>query len=180
VVEVAGGFVAWLGASLVVLSDGRRGLALGVGLGGAGLAVLAWHDAGLLAAAAIAVGGLVAALGRVRAGGPGWQIMPPGSTPRTVLCVGAGLLALWFALAITSGPSAGLRFATVACLVLPAARVLWSDGPEVALAAVAVLALAAGTASAVGSSASDPWAFVAAAVVAAAVGWMPARQPRAA
>ncbi len=47
-IEVAAGFVAWLGASMVVLADGRRGLALGVAIATLGLAVLVLQDAGPL------------------------------------------------------------------------------------------------------------------------------------
>jgi hypothetical protein len=172
-VEVAAGFVTWLGASLVVLGDGRRGLALGVAVATAGLAALAWQASGPVPAAALAAGGGLAAAGRLRTGAPGWRIMPAGSTPRIVLCVAAALVALWVALAVTTGPGAGLRFAALACLVLAPARILWSDDPPIELAAAAVLALAVGSASALGSSAPDAWPLVAAAGVAAGIGWMP-------
>src|SRR5207237_8346483 len=87
-VVVAGvaAFAAWLGASLVVLGDGRRALAFGVFLAAAGMTVIAWQSAGPVAAAAIATGGALAAVRRFGSGPAGWRIMPPGSTPRLVLC----------------------------------------------------------------------------------------------
>ena len=173
--EVAAGIVAWLGASVVVLSDGRRGLALGILVVAAGLAVLAWQDTGPAAAAAIGAGGLLAAAGRLRTGEVGWHVMPPGSTPRLVLCVAVGLLALWFAFAITTGPGPGARFAGLSALALAAARILWSEELEVLLTATGVLALAVAAASAAGSSTPDAWPYIAAGLVAAAVAWLPAR-----
>lgn len=171
----AAGFVAWAGVSLVVLGDGRRGLALGIALAAAGLGVLAWQTAGPAQATAIVAGGLVAAAGSLRAGAPGWRIMPAGSTPRMVLCVAAAFVSLWVALVITSGPGGALRFATFACLGLALARVLWSDDPPVLIAAAGVLALAAGVASAIGSAAPEPWTYVGAGFVAAAIAWLPVR-----
>lgn len=177
-IEVGGAIVVWLGSSLVVLGDGRRGLALGVAVAASGLAMLAWQTAGPAPAAALAVGGVLAAVGRLRSGAAGWQVMPAGSTPRIVLCIAVALLTLWVALAITSGPGAGLRFAVIVSMGLAAARVLWSDEPPVELAAAAVLALAVGAASAVGSGSPDVWPFVAGAIVSAGVGWIPLKEPR--
>jgi hypothetical protein len=167
------GLVAWAGASLVVLADGRRGLALGMVFASAGLAALAFMSAGGLAAAAIATGGAIAAAGRLRSGVPGWQVMPPGSTPRVVLCAATGLVALWIAFTITTGPGAGLRFTALAALALATARILWSADPAAQLTAVGVLALAAGLASAVGAANPDLWPFAAAGLVAAAAAWLP-------
>jgi hypothetical protein len=174
VLEGAAGFVAWAGASLVVLADGRRGMALGIGVAAAGLGAVAWQ-AGGVAAAAILVGGLLAAAGLLRAGGSGWEIMPAGSTPRIVLCIAAALVSLWFALVITTGPGGALRFSAIVCMILAAARILWSDDRAIGLTAAVLLALAVGVASASGSSSPDPWPFLAAGAVAAAIGWLPGR-----
>lgn len=171
--EGAAGLVAWLGASLVVLGDGRRGLALGVALAAAGLAGIAWQVAGPVAAVALGVGGQVAAAGRLRSGSRGWQIMPAGSTPRTVLCVAAGLLALWFALGVTTGPGAGLRFVAFVCMVLATARILWFDDQPAELSAACVLALA------VGSVSADVWPCLAGGLVAVGAGWLPERRQHA-
>lgn len=179
-VEVVAGIVAWLGASVVVLADGRRGLALGIVLAAAGLAAVAWQDAGPITAAAIAGGGVISAAGRLRAGELGWQVMPAGSTPRLVLCVAVGLVALWFAFGITTGPGSGSRFAALVGLVLAPARILWSDDPAVQLTATGILALAVAVASAAGATTPDAWPYLAAGIVAAAVAWLPSRPVHAA
>lgn len=172
--------MAWLGASMVVLGDGRRALATGIAVAAAGLGALAWKDTGPASAAAVALGGVVAAAGRLRAGKPGWSLMPAGSTPRIVLCVATALVALWVALVITTGSGSGLRFASTACLVLAAARMLWSDDSAVALTAAAVLALAVGVASSLSPGALQVWPFLAGGIVAAGTGWLPApRETRA-
>ena len=176
--EGAAGIVAWAGASLVVLGDGRRGLAVGMALAAGGLGGVAWLTAGWPAAAAIFAGGLLAAAGRLRDGAPGWQIMPAGSTPRIILSVAAALLCLWLALVVTTGPGAALRFAALVCMVLAPARILWSDDQPVGLTAAGVLAIAVGVASASGSSAPDLRVFLVAGAVAAAIAWLPVRWRR--
>ena len=177
-IEVGAGIVAWAGASLVVLGDGRRGLALGVAVAGLGLGALAWMHAGPVAAAAIAAGGVIAAAGRLLSGQPGWHVMPAGSTPRLVLCVAVGLVGLWFGFAVTTGPGGGTRFAALTVLVLAPARILWSEDRAALLTATGVLALAMGVAAAAGAETTDIWAYVAAALLAAAVAWLPPRTPR--
>ena len=177
-IEGIASFVAWLGASLIVLADGRRALALGVALAAAGLAVITWVGAGPVPAAILAVGGVIAA-GRRFASGPGrWAVMPPGSTPRLILCVASALVALWIALGITTGDSPALRFAVLVVIGLSGARVLSSADPHVQLTAGAVLAVAIGAAAGLGGG--DLWPYVAAAVLAAGACWLPLRAPRAA
>jgi len=166
-IEGFAGFVAWLGASVVVLSDGRRGLALGAALSTLALALIVVADAGPVAA--IAVGGVV-----------GWGIMPPGSTPRFILCVAGGLLALWIALGVTSGHSSALRFAVITVAGLSGARVLSSDESSVLLTSVALLALAVAAASGLTEGVPSIWPYVVAAAIAAGVGWLPQSAPRAA
>lgn len=167
--------MAWLGASLIVLADGRRGLALGTFLAAAGVAVVVLHGAGPIPAGAIAAGGLIVGAARLRFGPPGWEIMPPGSTPRLVLCAGAGLLALWIAVSITSGSGASLRFAVMSVIGLTGARVLWSDDASVLLTASAVLSIAIGATAGIGESSPGVWPYVAGGVIAAAIMWL---QPR--
>src|SRR6202011_700036 len=83
---LAAGALAWFGATVTSLAEARRGLALGLVLTGAGLAgVIAGSrplDALLLAGAAIGT-----ALLRLRDGRPGWDLLPPGSTPGIVLSI---------------------------------------------------------------------------------------------
>ncbi len=178
-VEVAAAFVAWLGVSLVVLSDARRGLALGTLLAGAGLAGVALPEAGPAGALALGAGGAVAAVKRFTAGPAGWGILPPGSTPRLILCVAGGLLALWVGLAVMTGEGAALRFAVMSGVGLAGARALSSADTSVAQTAFAVLALAVAAGAALGADAGV-WPFLAGAGAAVAVTWAPGRVQRAA
>ncbi|OLC04482.1 MAG: hypothetical protein E6I81_13195 [Chloroflexi bacterium] len=179
-VEAAAAFVAWLGASVVVLSDGRRGLALGVALGAAGIAVIALDVAGPIAAGSIALGGLVAAAGRLGSGREGWHIMPAGSTPRLVLCIAAGLLALWVAAGVATGPGAPLRFTAMVVIGLSGARVLGGEDAPVLFTATGLLALSVALAAGTGLNAPEPWPFLAAAILAGSIAWISPRPVRAA
>ena len=75
-VTEAAAFMAWLSAAIIVLADGRRGLALGLGLTAVAFAALAWASGDRLAAAAMLAGGGVAAVQRLRSGIDGWGLMP--------------------------------------------------------------------------------------------------------
>jgi len=167
VIDFAAAACAWLGAALVVLADGRRGLALGLAAAAAGLSVLAIQDGGGAAFAALAAGGAVASLAQLRSGPAGWGVMPPGSTPRLVLCIGAGLVGLWFAGSLTLGPDAPVRFAVLAVMGMMGLRIVTSDETPVVLAALAVLALAAATAAGLASTPPGAAPYVAAALIAA-------------
>ena len=180
-IEGLAAFVAWLGAALVVLSDGRRGLALGLALVTLGLTALAWSEGEAVGAAALFIGGSVAAIQRLRSGGvAGWGLMPAGSTPRLLLCVAVGLVALWFAASVTLGPGAPLRFAGLAVLGLMGARSLESTDRAVVLASVAGVALAVAAATAMSATAPGPAPYVVGALVAAGVMFLPQPEPHAA
>ena len=178
-IEAASAFVVWVGASAIVLSDARRGLAAGTALAALGLAVAVLPSGGWPAAVALAAGGGVAAVRRFTTGPEGWKTMPPGSTPRLVLCVASGLIALWIGVAVMSGPGGGLRFAVLAALGLAGSRLLSTDDPWVAQSAFAMIALAVGAAAGL-AGAPGPWPYIGAAVVAVAAVWIPYRAPRAA
>jgi hypothetical protein len=173
-------FVVWLGAALVVLADGKRGLALGTALAAAGLAVLTWVDAGPVTALLIGTGGLVAAARRLMTGVSGWGVMPPGSTPRIILSVAGGLVALWIALGVMGGSGAALRFSVLTAVGLAVARVLSSGVAEVQLSAAAVVALGIAVAATIDPSTSSLWPCLVAAVIAAGMGWLPVSARRAA
>jgi hypothetical protein len=179
VVDAVAAFVAWMGASLVVLADGRRGLALGAALATAGISVIGFSTAGPIAGA-LALGGGLAAFGRLRSGPTGWGIMPPGSTPRLVLCIAAGLFALWVGAAVMTGPGSPMRFAVLLVAGLMGARVLGGEERSVLLTATGLLALAMGLGATGGESSKAMWAFLAAGLIAAAVAWLPPRTVRAA
>jgi hypothetical protein len=174
VLEAVAAVVAWLGTSVVVLADGRRGLAIGTVLAAAGVGVIAFDRAGAIAAAAVGAGALVGAAGRLRSGRPGWHVMPAGSTPRLVLCIAAGLLALWVGASVASGPGGPVRFTAMLVIGLSGARVVGGGEGPVLLTAGGLMALGVALAAAIGA-APGPWPFVAAAIIAASVGWISPR-----
>ncbi|GAC1505019.1 MAG: hypothetical protein NVS1B3_02640 [Candidatus Dormibacteraceae bacterium] len=168
-VEAAAAFLAWLGASVLVLADGRRGLGVGLGLLTAGFAILALAIGLPVGAVAVAAGGGIAAWQCWRAPQASWGIMPPGSTPRLVLCVASGLVALWVAVAVTNGPGAQLRFAILVVLGLLGARVLSSRDVAVVVAGIAGLALALGAAPGLDTLPPGVFPDIAGALIAAGV-----------
>jgi hypothetical protein len=176
---VAAAFLAWLGASLVVLADGRRGLALGLAVLAAGLGVLAWPSAGLPGASAVAAGGLIASARCWRSGPGVWGIMPAGSTARLVLCVALGLLALWIAASVTNGPGAPLRFAVLVVLGLMAARILGGREAAVLLTSVSGLALVLAVAPGLAATSQGFLPAMAGGLVAAGLMFIPSRAAQA-
>ena len=156
-----------------MLADGRRGLAVGAATAALGLAVIVLQGTGALEAGVLMAGGVVASARRFGSGPSGWRIMPAGSTPRFILCVAVGILAVWFALAATTGRDPALRFAAVSVIALSGARALSGGQPAVALTAVAVLSLAVGAASGFDVTAPALWPCLAAAIVSAGVCSLP-------
>lgn len=167
-------FVAWLGAAIVVLADGRRGLALGLALLTVSLAILTWPAGMAVGSVAIGVGGLIAAVQCWRSGPAEWGIMPAGSTPRLILCIASGLLGFWLAASVTTGPDASRRFAVLVVTGLMGARVLISRDVPVVLAGTAALALALATASGLGADSPGPIPAIVGGLIAAGVMFVPA------
>lgn len=165
-IEAGGAALAWLGASLIVLADGRRGLALGLGAIGLGMCAVVWPSGPGLAAGALAIGGILAGAQRLRNGPPGWAIMPAGSTPRLVLCLVGGLLALWIGAAVTSGTGASLRIAVLAVIGMTGVRVFGGHQPEVMLSGVAGLVLAVAAASSLSGTSPETVVFAGGALIA--------------
>jgi hypothetical protein len=162
-------FAAWLGAAVIVLSDGRRGLALGLAMITVAFTVLAWVGGEHFAAFALLLGGAVACVQRLRAGPDVWGVMPPGSTPRLVLSIGGGLLALWIATSVMTGQGAPLRFAALSVLGLMVARVLGQAERAAVLTALAGLALSVGMAAGIADASPGPAPYVVAALVTAGI-----------
>ena len=175
----AAAFTAWLGAAIIVLSDGRRGLALGLGLIALAFATLAWAGGDIPAAAALFAGGAVASVQRLRSGIDGWGLMPPGSTSRLILVIVAGFLALWIAASVTTGAGAPLRFATLAVLGLMGARVLEGRDPAVVLTAVGGMALALAMAAGLTLTPPGLAPYVAAALITVGVSVLRVSEPHA-
>src|SRR5262249_32418456 len=84
-VDFAAAFLAWLGASTVLLADGRRGLAAGMALAALGLAGVCLPVGGPLVAAFVLAGGAVAAARRAMVGpaGGGGEASPLAAGART-------------------------------------------------------------------------------------------------
>lgn len=144
--EVAA-FVAWLGAAVIVLADSRRGLAAGLAVLAVAAAALAWSQGEEGGAIVLLAGGVLGSALRFTIGPDGWGLMQPGSTPRLLFTIIAALVALWVALAATTGESAGFRFAVLTVLVLLGGRLLQAVEPTVMLTAIAGVALVLGIVS---------------------------------
>jgi len=168
-------FLGWLGASIIVLADGRRGLAVGLAGAATGLAAIAWQDGDGVAALIVLGGGGAAALLRYRSGPGGWAVMPPGSTPRLILCVAGALVALWFAASVTIGPGGATRFVVLSVIGLSGARIVSSREPSSVLTAVATLALATAVATDLGAGSAGPVPFITAVLIAAGALLLPVR-----
>lgn len=174
--SAAAAFIVWLGAALLILSEGRRALALGMALITVGFGVLALAGGGPLAASAMLVGGGIAAGRRLRSGPDVWGLMPPGSTARLVLAVAVGLLALWISTSLMTGPSASLRFAALSVIGLTAARILTPSEPAAILTALAALALSVAVATGVTGTSPGTAVYVAAAIVAGGISLIRVRE----
>lgn len=175
---VAAALAAWAGAAVIVLADGRRGLAFGIALVAAGFAALAWLEGDWFGGAALLAGGVICAIQLLRTGRQGWDLMPQGSTSRLILAVAGGVLSLWVAASVTTGAGAPLRFASVAVLGLMAARLLQGQRAVQVLTASAGLAIALAGASALGRSAPGLAPYVVAGVIAAGVSFLPVAESR--
>jgi hypothetical protein len=174
--EVAA-FTAWLGAAALTVSDGRRGLALGLALTTAAFAVLVSAGGQPVAAAVLLLGGAVAAIRRLRTGPQGWAMMPPGSTPRLVLSIAAGLVALWIATTVMTGAGGQLRFAALTVLGMMGARLLAETSPAAILTALASLAMAIALATGIADSSAGPVPYLAAAAIAVIVSVVNVAEP---
>lgn len=81
---IVGVGVAWLGAALTVLAEGRRGLGCGALLVGAGLCAIEIATGHPVPGGLLLVGGAAYGLLRQRDGAPGWVLFAPGSSPRLI------------------------------------------------------------------------------------------------
>lgn len=167
---VAGAALAVLGAGLMLVSEGARGLASGLLAVGLGLALAlagGQHltSALLLGAAALGSAGL-----RLRVARSGWGLLPEGTSSRIVLWVVASAASLYLATSVLAGPAGELRAAALAVIVLTGARLLGTSSWVAALASVAGLALGIGTIGVAESGAILPAATAAA--VALIAGWV--------
>ena len=142
---LAGAAVAWLGITLLLVSDGRRGLALGLVVATGGL-VLATAAAGqpLTGVGALAVGGVIAAALRLRDGRPGWGVLPPGSTPRLTAAIVVLIAAAIVAGSGIGSPAGAVRLGALVVATLAAGRILTVDERWASLGAASALAIGLG------------------------------------
>ncbi len=159
----AGALLAWTGGGLLVLSEGRRGLAMGLALAGLGLALTIVAQP--TDAAVVALMALVAALIQLRRSGrPGWALLPTGSTPRILLVIVAGVVGVFAAVSLVPGPEpAQARAAIVVAGALAAARVLSTQHRSPALASASTICFSIATLEALVYPA-QPGAAIAAAI----------------
>lgn len=143
---VLGAVVAWLGATMLTLAEAGRGLAVGLALVGAGLALaVGVVDGDPLRAAALGVGGLLAAAMRVRGAPAGWGLAPPDTTPRLLMGIGVPL-AVALALGTGIGAEGGVaRLAGLVVALLAGVRLLTVEARWAALGAGAALAIGLGS-----------------------------------
>jgi hypothetical protein len=140
----AAAVAAWIGASILVLSEGRRALAAGLAVFGAGLSI-ALAPAAPISAAVLAVGAVAAAALRLREGRPGWTVLPAGSTPRLILSLMVGLVGGFAATSLVSGPGPGpARAAAALGGVMAAARLLSTMHRDAVLSSASALCLVMG------------------------------------
>ena len=170
-------FSAWAGAAVIVLADGRRGLAAGVALVAVGFTALAWADGAWLEGAFLLAGGAVSAIELARRGPQDWGLMPAGSTPRLILAAVGGILALWFAASVTTGEGAPLRFACAAVLGLTAGRVLQGQAPAPVLSASAALAIALASVSAMAPNDPGFVPYLIGGLIAGGASFLPVSEP---
>lgn len=166
VVGPAGAALAWLGACLMILSDGRRGLSAGLlaAAAGIGLAAGARDPA---SGALILAGGVACALPRLRDGIPGFGLLPAGSTPRLILCLVGGAAGAYSGTLLGAETEPWLLIASVSAGGLAVARLLGSEQRQSSLAATALFVLAlGGTEVAAGSAPPAAGALLAAALAA--------------
>lgn len=144
----------WLGGAMLVLSDARRGIAVGLLLAAVGLSLARWGEGDLVEAAILLAGGLLGAVASLRRNHRrGWGLLAAGSTPRIVLCVVLGGAALWLGAGMLERPGKWQARAVVAIVMaLGAGRLLSANDPRAALAAASLVALGAGTATALAAS----------------------------
>lgn len=178
VVAVFAAFAAWAGAAVIVLADGRRGLAFGIALIASAFAALAWTAGDWFGGAAVLAGGAICAIRLLRVGPQDWGLMPAGSTARLIQATVGGILSLWVAASVTTGQGAPLRFASAAVLGLMAARLLQSHKTAAVVTSAAGLALALAGASAIGPSAPGFAPYLIAAMIAAGAPFLPSAESR--
>jgi hypothetical protein len=167
-VAAVGAGVAWFGAALLVLADGRRGLCVGLIVTALGVGAVALASNQAVVATVLVAGAAIGGLLRLRDGQLGWGLLAPGSTPRLVLSI----LTLFGVLVVveTIQGSTPALFATLAVCVLAVTRLTSTQRRSGALGAAALLALGL-------APLGGPPAAMVAAIAIVAHGVVPAEAP---
>ena len=144
---IVGVIVAWLGASITVLAEGRRGLGCGALLVGAGLCGIEIAAGHAIPGVLLLVGGAGYGIFRQRDGAPGWVLFAPGSSPRLIAVVLLFAVSLFLINTLGIGTPALAGVLTVSAL---AVMRLTSTPDRAALASCAAIeALALGLAGSI-------------------------------
>jgi hypothetical protein len=165
--------LVWLGASILVLSDARRGIGVGLLLAVLGLTLTVTIQAGPADGGLLAAGGLLAVGASLRRNPRrGWGLLQGPSTPRVILCVVIGGAGLWLGLGMIDSPGQPeARAAATVMIALGAGRLFAEREARSGLAAASLIALGAGALAAM-SSATPAGALVGA-VTAVALNLLP-------
>ena len=165
--------LVWLGASVLVLSDARRGIAVGLLLASAGLGLAVSAQDGPADGGILFAGGLLAVAAGLRGNRRrGWGLLQGPSTPRVVLCVVVGGAGLWLGLGMIDTPGqAEARAAATVMIALGAGRLFGEREARSGLAAASLVALGTGALAAMSSQ--TPLAALAGALAAVALNLLP-------
>jgi hypothetical protein len=144
---IVGVIVAWLGASITVLAEGRRGLGCGALLVGAGLCAIEIAAGHTVPGLLLLIGGAGYGILRQRDGAPGWVLFAPGSSPRLIAAVLLFAVSLFLINTLDIGTPALAGVLTVSAV---AVMRLTSTPDRAALASCAAIeALALGVAGSI-------------------------------
>lgn len=176
-VTLVAAVLAWVGATMLVLGEGPRAIAAGLGVYAIGAALaLSVRPA---YAAALGAAGMAAAGLRYRSAAGGWGGLPPAATPRIILCLVTGGLGAFVAGALMPAPgSPAARTALVVGGFLVTARLLTTGRRSAALASSAALAITAGGVAALIDGPSAPVAVATAALGTIGLGLIPSAEAR--
>jgi hypothetical protein len=160
---LVGAAAAWLGVTLQSTSAQRRGGAVGLAVTGLGLALAAaagGRDA--LSAAAIATGGVLAAVLQLRGEESSSRLLPPGLTPRLVSAIAVLGVVVLVGAGNLGAPAGVARLAGVIVALVAGGQVLSTDAGWAALRGGSAMALGLG-------ALGEGWVAVAAAFTSVAL-----------
>ncbi|HUZ89522.1 MAG TPA: hypothetical protein VMU49_06810 [Candidatus Acidoferrales bacterium] len=144
ILEVLAVILAWLGGAAVLLSSGRRGIALGIGAAGLGLGLSEFAAGAGEEAILVLLGALLAAGLRLRDGGRGWGTLGPGSTPGLISALAALLGPLLLAVYLLPGRAEPALLCGMVVTTLGAMSVMATGERQLSLAGAALVAFGVG------------------------------------